>query len=88
MSRLTERAADVARDSRNLDGEAVIIGELIDEIERLRAALAYYADPAAWTDHVIDSYSGECHFFDWPGDLGDEPYSIAIAALETNDEVT
>jgi len=52
-----------------------------DRIAELEAALKYYANPDAWTDHVIDSYSGECYFFDWPGDLGDEPYSIARQAL-------
>jgi len=34
---LIERAADVARDSRNLDGETVIIGELIDRIKVLES---------------------------------------------------
>ena len=39
MSNLVERAADTARDSRNLDGETVIILELIDEVDLLTARL-------------------------------------------------
>jgi len=51
------------------------------ENSRLRDALRHYADRTMWRKEVIDSFSGECDFFDWDGDLADEPYEIADKAL-------
>jgi len=67
--------------NRKLEDDVV---QLQAENTRLRAALGHYANHNAWTDHVIDSYSGLCHFFDWPGDIADEPYEIAEKALQEN----
>lgn len=56
--------------------------KLLQERDRLRDALAHYADRSRWRKEVIDSYSGECSLFDWPGDLADEPWEIAEKALQ------
>jgi hypothetical protein len=50
-------------------------------IAELTAALRPYADRSMWHKEVIDSYSGEMDWFDWPGDLQDEPYEVAENAL-------
>lgn len=49
---------------------------------QLAEALSHYAKRDMWTDHVIDSHSGLCWFFDWDGDLQDEPYELAEKALQ------
>jgi hypothetical protein len=45
----------------------------------LRNALSYYAAETSWRD-TADNY-GQVWVFDWPGDLGDNPWDIAKGAL-------
>lgn len=59
------------------------VGKLEAENARLRKALEWYADKSAWRGEVLNSYTGEVSIFDWPGDLGDEPWEIAANALES-----
>ena len=66
-----------------------LVESLEAEIERLQArvellekALRLYANEDNWRGEVIDSYSGEVSVFDCDGDLQDEPYEIAQAALQ------
>ena len=63
-----------------------VVTEAADEIERLRAALEHYAKIDMWWKEVINSYSGECNFFDWDGELGDEPWEIAEKALKPHQD--
>ena len=54
-------------------------GAALLQIGELRKALAFYADEKEWRD-TADNY-GQVWVFDWPGDLGDNPWDIAKAAL-------
>ena len=55
-----------------------------ERIERLRAALEHYANKDNWREvETTDPYLVVANDFDWPGDLGDEPYDIAREALES-----
>lgn len=57
-----------------------------ERIAELESALRHYANRDMWRKEVIDSYSGECDFFDWDGDLADEPWEIAEQALKEGDD--
>jgi hypothetical protein len=70
----------VEADTRFIAHARQDIPALLDEVERLREALRYYADPKAWTEGTDDM--GATYNFDWPGDLGDNPWDIANRALE------
>jgi DNA repair exonuclease SbcCD ATPase subunit len=51
-------------------------------VRALEGALKYYADRAAWTEvETTFAYAPHEWAFDWPGDFGDHPWSIAAAAL-------
>lgn len=51
----------------------------------LRNALSYYSVETAWRD-TADNY-GQVWVFDWPGDLGDNPWDIAKVALAEKRDV-
>ncbi len=50
----------------------------------LRESLTVYADRQGWTAFVPDSYRGECWEFDWNGDLGDKPWTMAVNGLNAS----
>lgn len=62
------------------------IGLQQEQIAIAKAALEFYAglrDGATWDNrHVCDSYSGALATFDWNGEVQDEPWDIARAALK------
>jgi hypothetical protein len=59
------------------------LNEYAKDVKRLVEALSYYADEDAW--RRMDGPTGydvDAPVFDWPGDLGDEPWDIAQKAVE------
>ena len=55
------------------------------QVAKLEAALKHYGKGAAWSTTVIDSYSGEVTLFDWDGELQDDPWGVAEAALKNTE---
>jgi hypothetical protein len=56
--------------------------DLRERLEEARAALAHYADRAAWTEvETTFTYAPYEWAFDWDGDLADKPWEIAEKAL-------
>ncbi len=55
---------------------------LLAEGAIMREALTHYADGTNWREEPGDAVCGVFDCFDWPGDLGEDPYSIARTALD------
>ena len=78
-----EQAEQRAREWEIVAGH--LEAKLIDVQELLRAlegALKHYADHDAWKEvETTFAYAPHEWAFDWDGDLGDHPWSIAEATL-------
>ena len=59
---------------------------LVQGLRLAARALERYAEHEAWTDvETTFAYAPHEWAFDWPGDLGDKPWSIAAEALAALD---